>query len=137
MVDDRDLALSEFYPVVLQILRIAVDWIQESMDDLRWMVDDIERFYFSPNTDGFATFLPANQQSQEAAIEVFKQNWESVISYQQRLGNALLARIARKQEEVGSLKDSVSNSSAHIIDLPNAISMIPALTTVEIKRCST
>lgn len=116
MVDHRDLALSEFYPVVLQILRIAADWIHESMDSLRWMVDDMERLYFSPNSDRFATFLPAEEQAQEAAIEAFKQNWDSVISYQQRLGKALLARISRKQEEVESLNDGVSYSSG-----PNGI----------------
>lgn len=109
MVDDRDLALSEFYPVVLQILRIAVDWIQESMDDLRWMVDDIERFYFSTNTNGLATFLPAEQQAHEAAIEVFKQNWDSVLSYQKRLGSVLLARISRTRGEVENRSEEVNN----------------------------
>lgn len=112
MVDSSDLILSEFYPVILQVLRIAADWIQESMDDLRWMVDDMERFYFSPNTDRFATFLPSDPQARGAAIEVFKQNWQSVKSHQQRLGKSLLARIARKQEEVESLKDSVSDNEA-------------------------
>jgi len=111
MVDGSDLRLSEFYPAVLQILRIAADWIQESMDDLRWMVDDMQRLYFSPNThaDSFPTFLPSefDANGQDAAIAVFKQNWESVQSYQQRLGKSLLARIARKQEEVKNLKDGV------------------------------
>lgn len=109
MVDGRDLNLSEFYPAVLQILRIAADWIQESMDDLRWMVDDMERLYFSPRTDRFATFLPPEPKARDAAIEVFRQNWQSVKTYQQRLGKALLDRITRKQEEVESLRDSVSS----------------------------
>ncbi|KAK4107094.1 hypothetical protein N656DRAFT_764098 [Canariomyces notabilis] len=116
MVDGSDLRLSEFYPAVLQILRIAADWIQESMDDLRWMVDDMQRLYFSPNTDGdsFATFLPSglDVNSQDAAIAVFKQNWNSVKSHQQRLGKALLARIARTQKQVESLKDGMFNATS-------------------------
>ncbi|KAK0627348.1 hypothetical protein B0T14DRAFT_512466 [Immersiella caudata] len=111
MVDGSDLRLSEFYPAVLQILLIASDWIQESMDDLRWMVDDMQRLYFSLNTrDNFyASFLPSglDAKDQEAAIAIFKHNWDSVKTYQQRLGKSLLTRIARKQEEVRNLKDGV------------------------------
>ncbi|KAK3358108.1 hypothetical protein B0T25DRAFT_176863 [Lasiosphaeria hispida] len=116
MVDGSDLRLSEFYPAVLQILRIAADWIQESMDDLRWMVDDMQRLYFSPNThaDSYATFLPSELKAkgQDAATAIFKQNWDSVKSHQQRLGKALLTRIARKQEEVESLKDGMFNATS-------------------------
>ena len=117
MVDDEQLL--EFYPLVLQILRIAADWIQESIDDLQWLVDDMERLYFSPNTSGdsYATFLPLNlkaMKAEDAAISVFKKNWESVKSKQQRLAKTLLTRIARKQAEVESLKDAVSlPHSAH------------------------
>jgi hypothetical protein len=112
MVDASDLRLSEFYPAVSQILRIAADWIQESMDDLGWMVDDMQRLYFTPNThsDSFDTFLPSglDVNSQDAAIAVLKQNWESVKSHQQRLGKALLTRIARQQKQVEIVKDGVS-----------------------------
>ncbi|KAK0652612.1 hypothetical protein B0T16DRAFT_443797 [Cercophora newfieldiana] len=115
MVDGSDLRLSEFYLAVLQILRIAADWIQESMDDLRWMVDDMQRLYFSPNThaDSYATFLPSGLEAkkQDASIAIFKQNWDSVKSHQQRLGKALLTRISRKQEEVESLKDGMFNAT--------------------------
>jgi len=72
MVDGSNLRLSEFYPAVLQVLRIAADWIQESVDDLRWMVDDMQRLYFSPNThaDSYATFLPSGLEpnGQDAVI---------------------------------------------------------------------
>ena len=111
MVDSSDLHLSEFYPVVLQVLRIAAKWIQESMDDLCWMIDDMQRLYFSPttHTDPYATFLPSiGGQAQDEAIEIFTLNWESVKSHQQRLGKSLLTRIARTQEEVESLRDGVS-----------------------------
>lgn len=124
MVDDEQLL--EFYPVVLQILRIAADWIQESMDDLQWLVDDMERLYFSPNmhADSHATFLPSNLEAkgQDAALAVFKKNWESVKSKQQRLAKTLLTRIARKQAEIESLKDAVSLPySAHF---PHGVSRI-------------
>jgi len=136
MVDDKQLL--EFYPVILQILRNAADWIQESIDDLQWLVDDMERLYFSPNhyddssssssSSDYATFLPSssacsqveahahahthantNSKAQDAAaIGVFKKNWESVKSKQHRLAKTLLTRIARKQAEVESFKDAVS-----------------------------
>ena len=111
-VDGSDLRLSEFYPAVSQLLRIAGDWIQESMDDLQSMVDDMQRLYFSPNlqTDSYATFLTCGLEpnSQDAAIAIFKQNWDSVKSHQRQLGKALLTRIARKKEKVESLKAGVS-----------------------------
>ena len=111
MVDGNDLRLSEFYPAVLQILLLAANWIQESMDDLQGMVEDMQRLYFSPNThaDSYATFLPSSLVSggQDGAIAVFKQNWDSVKSHQQRLGKTLLTRIARQQEQVKNLKDGV------------------------------
>ncbi|KAK4449748.1 hypothetical protein QBC34DRAFT_379809 [Podospora aff. communis PSN243] len=115
MLDGNELRLLEFYPALQQILLIAADWIQESMDDLRWMADDMQRLYFSPNTpsDSYATFLPSgfDAKDQDAAIAVFKQNWDSVKTYQERLGKSLLARIARKQEEVKNLKEGMFNST--------------------------
>lgn len=114
MLDGSDLRLSEFYPAILRTLRIAAEWIKESMDDLRQMVDDMQRLYFSPNThaDSYATFLPSrlDAKGQDVAAEVFKQNWESVKSYQQRLGEPLLNRIARTQEQVKNLTDVVGLS---------------------------
>jgi hypothetical protein len=110
MVDTSDLKLSEFYFAVIQVFRIAAEWIQESMDDLRQMVNDMERLYLATTPDAhFATFLPSSTDSCEAMVKVFKQNWESVIEEQQRLGNALLARVAEKVEETKSLRDGVSS----------------------------
>ena len=45
MIDESDLRLSEFYFTVIQILRIADNWIQESMDDLHRAFWDMERLY--------------------------------------------------------------------------------------------
>ncbi|KAK1752624.1 hypothetical protein QBC47DRAFT_327941 [Echria macrotheca] len=115
MVDSRDLRLSDSYFAVIQILRIAADWIQESMDDLRRTVDDIERLYLSPSsatTSEFATFLPRDPDARDAAIESFRKNWGSVMSHQQRIGNGLLARIKNTQAEVEGLRDGLFNATS-------------------------
>ena len=95
MIDSSDLKLSGLYFAAIQILRIAAEWIQESMDELQSTVEDMERLYLSSDL-------------QDATIESFKQNWDSVISRQQRVGVALLARVTRYQVEVESLRDGVS-----------------------------
>lgn len=121
MVDTADLALSEFYFTVIQILRISAEWIQESMDDLQRMVDDMEQLYFASPADAqAANFLPgtptadgdvgataSNVAMQEAAANMFRKNWNGVILEQQRLGNALLARVAKIEQETKSLRDGV------------------------------
>ena len=56
------------------------------------------------------SFLPDSPQAQRAAIEVFRQNWDSVLSYQSRLADALLQRIEKTQAEVSSLRDAVSDT---------------------------
>ncbi|KAK3359516.1 hypothetical protein B0T25DRAFT_447397 [Lasiosphaeria hispida] len=96
------------------ILRLAADWIQESMDDLCQTVKDIERLYLPRTADQIATFFPAESDgdTRDAAIEVFKQNWETVILHQQRVGTALLYRIAMKQEECKSLRDGLFNATS-------------------------
>ena len=80
------------------------------MDDLGWMIDDMERMYFSPKTDhsSAASFLPSEPGGRDAAVKIFRHNWQSVKAHQQLLGKALLARILRKQQEVERLGDSVS-----------------------------
>ena len=109
MVDTIDLQSSEFYFAVIQILRIATDWIQESMGDLDQTVDDMERLYLAARTeDKFASFLPQESDAREATARVFKRNWESVILQQRQLGEALLVRVAKKVEETKSLRDGVS-----------------------------
>jgi len=117
MVDGSDLRLSELYFAVLQILRIATEWINESINDLRRMIDDIERLYFAPNLNGnqHATFLPQTSNSaRDAAIEVFKLNWDRVISHQRTLGDALLTRIAKRRNEVNILREGVSQISFYL-----------------------
>ncbi|KAH6628897.1 hypothetical protein F5144DRAFT_655576 [Chaetomium tenue] len=116
MVDTADLALLEFYFTVVQILRISAEWIQESMDDLQRMVDGMEQLYFasSSTAEGQAVnFLPeAPTAAGEAAANMFRKNWNGVILEQQRLGNALLARVAKIEEQTKSLRDDVFNATA-------------------------
>ena len=109
MVDTIDLQSSEFYFAVIQILRIATDWIQESMNDLSQTVDDMKRLYLAASPDDkFASFLPQESDARDTAAGVFRKNWESVIQEQQQLGEALLVRVAKKVEETKSLRDGVS-----------------------------
>jgi hypothetical protein len=107
---DRDLKLSDSYFAVIHILRIAADWIQESMDDLSLMVDDLEILYFSTE-DEFSTLLPQDPNARNAAIGVFRKNWDTVTSSQRRIGNDLLARIKNMRQEVRDLRDGVCRVS--------------------------
>jgi hypothetical protein len=47
MYDDSDLTLSELYFFISQILRTSSLWIRESVDDLRALVQYLERSHFS------------------------------------------------------------------------------------------
>jgi hypothetical protein len=108
MFDDAgsEFALSEFYFQVLQLLRIASEWIKESMDDLESLVRTLEVNYIDPHIP--EPFLLGSPQANKAVTEAFRQCWTSVMSHQKRHGEALLRRIAKKQEEVKGLRDGVS-----------------------------
>jgi hypothetical protein len=110
MIDGNDLQLSKFYFTILQILRAAAEWIRDSMNDLRRTVNDMERLYLAKTVCQGATFLPqkSDKNARDAAIAMFKQNWDSVLSEQKRIGDDLLCRIATKQEETKNLRDGVS-----------------------------
>ncbi|KEY71379.1 hypothetical protein S7711_11471 [Stachybotrys chartarum IBT 7711] len=112
MFDDpgSEFALSEFYFAVLQLLRIAHDWIQESMDDLNTLVRTLEVDYMANVSK--SSLLPGSSDLDQAATEVFRQNWEAVVSHQQRLAKELLNRIAKKQGEVSSLRDGLFNATS-------------------------
>jgi hypothetical protein len=115
MYDESDLVALELYFFMSQTLRFATLWIRESVSDLRTLVQHLEREYFSVeakqhSSPAEASFLPDSPEAQRAAIEVFRQNWESVLSYQSRLADALLQRIEKKQAEVSSLRDAVSDT---------------------------
>ncbi|KAF2276176.1 uncharacterized protein EI97DRAFT_458668 [Westerdykella ornata] len=105
MFDDAGsgFALSEFYFTVLQLLRVAHDWIQESVEELKNLAGEFEWQY---GPDGYL-----HDHDQEAA-EVSRRNWESVMSHQQSLANGLLSRIAKKREEMSSLRDGLFNATS-------------------------
>lgn len=116
MYDDSNLGVSEFYFFISQLLRFASDWIRESTDDLCVLVQQLERAHFSPEAEkdnlkygAPCSFLPDSPKARQATIEIFKQNWEIVLSHQQNLADDILNRIARKQEEVKSLRDGVGH----------------------------
>ncbi|KAM7196177.1 hypothetical protein V8F33_006289 [Rhypophila sp. PSN 637] len=113
MIDRSGLQLSEFYFTIMQTLRIASEWIQESMDDLRHMTIDMERLYLSSQTpEGFPTFLPPDATKRDEFIRVYRSNWDSVLLRQQSIGSDLLSRIAKKQEELKSLRDGLFNATS-------------------------
>jgi hypothetical protein len=110
MYDDSDLAVSELYFFISQMLRFASAWIQESIDDLHALKQHIESKHLSPEEkkkDPQASFLPDDLDAQAAVLEVFRQNWESLTSTQRKFADKLFARINRMQEEVKTLREGV------------------------------
>jgi hypothetical protein len=129
MYDESDLVALELYFFMSQILSFATLWIRESVSDLRTLVQHLEREHFSVgakqrNPPAEASLLPDSPEAQRAAIEVFRQNWESVLSHQSRLADALLQRIEKKQAEISSLRDAVSNT--YPVYLPRPIARLNA-----------
>lgn len=111
MYDDDDLAMSELYFFISQLLRFSSLWIQESLEELRLCVEHFERGYFveSDNVNVRPWHLyDAPESTRHEIIRILKHNWLVVTSHQQELGNRLLDRIAKKQEEVHSLREAVS-----------------------------
>jgi hypothetical protein len=104
MIDDvrLGLALSDFYFAALQLLRLASDWIQAAQDDLNDLVSNLRREIDS-------LVLPGAEVHDFGA---FHDTWDSVLARQQSLAKPLLARIARKQGELNSLKDGVRSLPA-------------------------
>jgi hypothetical protein len=101
MYDDASLRRSEYYFAVLQLLRIFSEWIRQSMDDMDKMISEID-----------AEMVPwligePDDSVLRMSTAVLKSNWTEVGQMQKRLGQALLERIQKKQDEVKSLRDGV------------------------------
>ncbi|KAJ3529360.1 hypothetical protein NM208_g9794 [Fusarium decemcellulare] len=113
MYDDPHATLSETYWAILQLLRKASDWIEESITNLRELVDIMERTFFSTSlqTDTI-TLLPPSEHSQKAAAAVFRQDWEVVLTKYHEKGQALLQRISQKKEVVENLREGLFNATA-------------------------
>lgn len=145
-------ALSESYFSILQILRIASEWVKESMDDLERLVAKIEEFYFFLDSiegsqfvknDAFLRLDPAHPEEAIASIKAFKESWAKVVSYQQEIDRALQARIEKKSEEIKTLRDGVSDgaqrSTIHDLftnrsQLFNATSVSEAAKSVQLNK---
>jgi hypothetical protein len=104
---EMDLTSSESYFAILQLLRIAAEWINESMDHLSRLRDDVSKTY-----SDFLKKTARNSKSEELqlALRLNEKNWGILLTHQRRLGDGLLARIRRKEEEARSLRDAVCNS---------------------------
>ncbi|KAK4216872.1 hypothetical protein QBC37DRAFT_370528 [Rhypophila decipiens] len=119
----------------MQTLRIASEWIQESMDDLRHMVNDMDRLYLSSQTpEGFPTFLPLDATKRDEFIRVYRSNWDRVLLRQHNMGLELLSRIAKKQEELKSLRDGLINCLPATNQLFNATSINEAAKSTQLNH---
>lgn len=98
--------LSKFYFTMLQVLRIASEWVQESMNDL----GDFAAAFEKENMANCRMFELGSDESNDAAMKLNRQNWRTVVLHQRRLGEELLKRSAKKQEEIKSLRDELSPS---------------------------
>jgi hypothetical protein len=105
MFDKDPFPTSELYFTILQLLRLASDWIRGSLEDLETLAEswDFYRYF---------TKLPAKRNGLQDPVtvnvtKVLKKNWKNVISHQKSLAKPLLDRIEKKTEEVKSLRDGV------------------------------
>lgn len=103
MYDDTDtgLALSESYFSILQILRIATDWIQEGMDDLDGVVWHMRNLY--------ASLL--KKEGGRAVFDAFEESLTKVTSHQHTISKQLITRIEKKSEEINTLRDGVRTTT--------------------------
>ncbi|KAI0386340.1 hypothetical protein F5Y04DRAFT_243875, partial [Hypomontagnella monticulosa] len=100
MFDDA-FQFSRLYFTVLQLLRIAREWIEGSVNDQKELQDNWLRCQ---------SRLPFKLSSSElAGIE---KNWVVVLSNSERRAKGLLDRISRKTEEVESLRDGLFNATS-------------------------
>lgn len=102
MFDNDPFQRSKLYFTIIQLLRIASDWIRESMEDLKSL---------SEHTNHLAK-LQSFRDSRSSLVtassgKILEQNWKKVIAYQRSIGKPLLDRIERKTEGVKSLRDGV------------------------------
>jgi len=108
---ESELSASESYFAILQLLRIAAEWVNESMVHLSQLRNDISKTY-----PQFLREMAKNVDDQEylSAVRANEINWAILTDHQRQLGNGLLARIRRKEEEAKGLRDAVCNSCCRI-----------------------
>src|SRR5438552_3282243 len=88
MIDDPILKLALFFDI-LEVLLIASEWIHETMDDLKNLVEDF------------------NASTEQISTKHVRSSWQTVLSHQAGIGRELLERIEMKTNQVKSLKECV------------------------------
>ena len=74
---------------ISEVLRIASEWIHETMDDLKNLVEDF------------------NASTEQISTNFVRSNWQTVLSHQAGMGRELLESIEMTTNQVKSLKDFV------------------------------
>jgi hypothetical protein len=110
-----DFTLSESYFAILQLLRIAVGWINESMDNLSQLRDDVSKTYLEHLRE---TTKDSKPEELHLAREVSEKNWDILLTHQRRLGDRLLVRIRMMEAKVKSLSDTVCSPLLRNSKLP-------------------
>jgi hypothetical protein len=86
---DNSFRKSELYFGILQLLRIASEWIHEAMEDLKSLEEDF------------------NISTAQNAPEAARSNWKTLVSYLGKIGKQLVERVQEITNGVKSLKDGV------------------------------
>lgn len=123
MYDDSDLAISELYFFISQLLRFSDIWIREGLDELSYLIRWIEATYFIryplDNLDGPFLSLSGDPEVLKESKEAFREALETLVCDQQTLGGPLLERINGLEKDVKRLREGVSNIDAFPHDPPN------------------
>lgn len=93
-------ALSDTYFAVIEMLRVAADWIGESKVDLFNLEDQVQS----------RLGLLGDPVAQEGQ-KMIRNNWRIIRDQFQVYEKDLLRQMHRKRDEVKSLRDGVSNSA--------------------------
>ncbi|KAF4465320.1 hypothetical protein FALBO_7832 [Fusarium albosuccineum] len=113
MYDDTHSTLSGTYWTIIQLLRTASDWIEESITNLRELVDIMERTFFSTSLPiDTITLISPSEHFQKAAAAAFRQDWEFILTKYRKNGKTLLQRISQKKEVVENLREGLFNATA-------------------------
>lgn len=105
---------SDRYFFVIELLRIATEWIKETGDDLKRLRAEVD--------DALLTSIEDKQlrkgephssvPSWKACLDVTNHNWGIVFRAHTKYEKDLLDRIERKMQEAKSLRDGVSSPSS-------------------------
>jgi hypothetical protein len=113
MYDDSDLAISELYFLISQLLRFSDLWIRESLNELSRLMGRIESSHFNTYlVNHLSSFLNGGPEAQQAQ-EAFHRISEALLSDHKTLADQLLERVKGLENDVKRLREGVRN----ILDL--------------------